>query len=243
MPEEVNLPDQTSPAVDSDGFFEGSMSTPDSGGETFPGDKQGEELFSGGDPADGPKYKVKYNGKELELPVAELVTNAQKGMNYDHVKSELDALRQQTARSHGLLEQMAKAGGMELDDYLALCAKKLSDHRVEQDIRNGVPEEAARRLQDAEQREAERRMEEADREGYRALARAYPDLKELPESVARAIAEGEHPLTAYRSYELETLKDELSSIKQEQMNRKKTTGSLASSAPMDIDSFMAGFGK
>lgn len=52
-----------------------------------------------------PKYTVKYNGKEIELPVSELIKNAQKGMNYDHVRGELEELRKTKAQ----LEAEAKA--------------------------------------------------------------------------------------------------------------------------------------
>lgn len=40
-----------------------------------------------------PTYTVKYNGEQREVPLSELLVNAQKGMNYDRVVAQRDALR------------------------------------------------------------------------------------------------------------------------------------------------------
>jgi len=56
-----------------------------------------------------PKHKIKYNGEEKELTVDELVTYAQKGMNYDHVKTELDALREETGVTKKEIAEITKA--------------------------------------------------------------------------------------------------------------------------------------
>lgn len=45
-------------------------------------------------PGNEPAYTVKYNGEEKKLPLAELLANAQKGLNYDHVRQELELFRQ-----------------------------------------------------------------------------------------------------------------------------------------------------
>lgn len=43
------------------------------------------------------RFKVKYNGQEQELTVDELIANAQKGMNYDHVRGDLEKERKTRA--------------------------------------------------------------------------------------------------------------------------------------------------
>lgn len=57
------------------------------------------------------RYRVVYNGKEMYLTLDELKTNAQKGLNYDHVKGEYDILRAQPAhrRCSGTLGRAALA--------------------------------------------------------------------------------------------------------------------------------------
>ena len=75
--------------------------------EAGKGEKEPEELFDDQDDAASsvkkeedsqPQelFRVKYNGKEYEMTRDEIIMNAQKGMNYDHVVSERDALRGNT---------------------------------------------------------------------------------------------------------------------------------------------------
>lgn len=94
------------------------FNTLDAGGGTEPeagtgDDDKGADDGKGADGDDGhedePKYKVKYNGEEKEIPVSELVTFAQKGMNYDHVKDELEKLRTETGASKKEIETITKA--------------------------------------------------------------------------------------------------------------------------------------
>lgn len=42
-------------------------------------------------------YTVKYDGKEVQMPIDELLVTAQKGMNYDRVVSQRDRLRNEVA--------------------------------------------------------------------------------------------------------------------------------------------------
>ncbi|MBC8529717.1 hypothetical protein H8699_09780 [Christensenellaceae bacterium NSJ-44] len=55
------------------------------------------------------RYIVKYNGQEMEMGLEELITNAQKGLNYDHVKGERDALRAQLAGGEDGFAALARA--------------------------------------------------------------------------------------------------------------------------------------
>lgn len=59
--------------------------------------------------AEVPKYKVKYNGAEMELGVDELITNAQKGMNYDHVHEDLLKTRNTSKQTQTQLERLTWA--------------------------------------------------------------------------------------------------------------------------------------
>lgn len=63
-------------------------------------------------------YTVKYNGKEIALSVADLITNAQKGMNYDHVKAERDEARKY-ADIGRQVAQIAERRGLTQQAYLA----------------------------------------------------------------------------------------------------------------------------
>ena len=71
------------------------------------GDAGFEEGLSGRE--DERRYTVKYNGQEMEMGLHDLITNAQKGMNYDHVKGERDALRARLAGEEDGFAALARA--------------------------------------------------------------------------------------------------------------------------------------
>lgn len=198
-----------------------------------------------------PVYAVNFLGEQKKLPVSELITAAQKGLNYDHVKSELETLREQSGayqNAYNIMEQMAQASGMTLDEYVSFCGKTLEENRLREQLNRGIPEDVAKRLLELEQNESRRageeqlrKQEEAQRAQYAELLREYPNLKELPDEVAASIAGGEQPLAAYRAYELRQLKNELSTLKKAEENRQKSTGSLQGDAPEVVDDFLVGF--
>ena len=201
-------------------------------------------------PAEEPKYKVNFLGEEKELPVSELVTAAQKGMNYDHIKGELDALRASSRKKNNAIDvmrQMAEASGMGLNQYLELCKNTLSENRVKAQVDRGVPEDVAKRLLELEDKEAARTAQEKEQEkeaersrAFADLLREYPDLKTLPEEVAAAVAKGESPLNAYRAYDLKQVKLELAQLKKVNENKSKAVGSMQGDAPEEVDAFLAG---
>ncbi len=205
------------------------------------------------EPATEPKYKVKYNGTEMELPVSELITHAQKGMNYDHVLQERDALR--NAPELQMLDRYAKASGMTRQQYVEYLDKQMQESEVQQQIASGVPEGVARRLTELERAESMRKEKETameaqaqERARYEAFIRAYPEVKEFPEEVAQAIVSGEEPLSAYRAYEnrrllteIEALKSQLQAKEKNENNKKKDFGGADSEGSDEgQDAFLAG---
>lgn len=250
MNEEINLAEDTNPADELDELFAEDADGQDTNAPAEPENRQENE----GEPApaeEEPKYKVNFLGEEMELPVSELVTAAQKGMNYDHVKSELDRLRasaEQNGAARAMMEQMARSSGMTVEEYTELCKNTLEESKLREQLDRGIPEDAAKRLLELEEKERlrgeeeERQREEAQkREAYSELIREYPDLTSLPDEVAAAVAEGESPLNAYRAYELRQLKTELAALKKTAENRRKSTGSLQGDAPEETDDFLMGF--
>lgn len=68
-------------------------------------------------PGAEPKYKVKFYGQEQEMTVSELVAAAQKGLDYDNVRTRLEQA-QQSAPAVQLVERYAAANGMTVEQYL-----------------------------------------------------------------------------------------------------------------------------
>lgn len=192
-------------------------------------------------------YTLKYNGREVNVPQAELITLAQKGMNYDHVYGELQSLR--NGAEIQILDKFAQQNGMSRREYVEFLRRELESRQVQEKVQQGIPEQTARRILELEQNERIRQEQEAHarqtlakREQYNALAREYPNLKELPPQVVQAIRSGEAPLAAYRAYENRQLKQELEAAKINARNRSKALGSMADSAAMPpADDFLTGW--
>ncbi|WP_101908870.1 hypothetical protein [Marasmitruncus massiliensis] len=209
----------------------------------------GEESPQLGDqkPNDEPKFKVNYMGKEMEMSASELVTAAQKGLNYDRVHDQLEGLR--SSREFTLLDKLARENGMTRAQYLDAIERADQTRQIQQEVAKGVPPEIAVRLhqleQDAKsrrQQEQQRRAEETRHQQFADLAREYPDIKEFPPEVIQAVADGETPLNAYRAWENQQLKNKLKMAGQQKSAREKSPGSATGSQPgEEPDDFLTGF--
>lgn len=248
MNEELNRTEDTNLEAGFDDIFAEEDSVQDT---TAPEPEPAKEEAQPDTPEEELKYKVNFLGEEKELPVSELVTLSQKGMNYDHVKSELETLREKAGQSEKLLgtaKQLAASSGTSVEDYLAMIAKTAADNQLRSQIDSGVPEHIARRLMELEQHEnlrtaedEKRRAEQERQAKYDELIKEYPGVHTLPDEVATAVANGARPLEAYRAYELEKLKTELATLKKAEENKQKSTGSLQSESPATPDDFLTGF--
>ena len=193
------------------------------------------------------KVKVRYLGQERELSMSELVTAAQKGLDYDHVRQERDALRQSPELL--LLDQLAEEAGLTRAEYIRAVQQRREEMQIADDVKNGVPEETARRLRALEAAERRRKAEEAQAERKRSreqelqdFIRAYPDVKEFPEEVLDSIRKGEKPLAAYQAYENRMLKARLAAFEKNSDNKRRSPGSLAGSGSREnADAFSEGF--
>ena len=246
MIEETNRPDE-----DFDDLFgdetteetpEASEETPPEGGET--GAAAGETNPEAEKPA---TVRVKHLGQEMELSMDELIANAQKGLDYDHVREERDQLRQSPEIS--LLDRLSKAAGMTRSEYVAAVEQRQKEQEIAAQMQRGIPEEAARRLQKLEEAETRREAEERAREAAQVrnqdlmdFIKAYPDVQEFPEEVLAAISKGEKPLYAYQAYENRQLKTKLAAFQKNEENKQKTAGSMkGSGTPEEADAFSSGF--
>lgn len=204
-------------------------------------------------PQYNPKFKVKYNGQEQEMPLDQLIVNAQKGMNYDHVKSELDELRM--GREFAVLDAYASLSGMTREQYLDSLQAELDGRKTQELVNQGFTEEAAKtylKWQKDQQKNEERirALEERARqaEKIQEFARAFPDVKEFPQEVAQAIVAGKDPIPTYNEWlvshqaeEINTLQTKLMAYEKGAANKARAAGSVASDASDDYDAFLAGF--
>ena len=212
-----------------------------------------EESGSQNEPAE--TFTVKYNGKEQQLTREELIAHAQKGMNYDHVKGELDNVRE--GNVYKAMKAYADKAGMSIDDaatYLLESAAADAELEEEQSIRNqygNLPADVIKELvasRTAEKRAAATAKAESEQQKAWAEAlEAYPDLTmdTVPQSVLEAVSKGASPLMALKDNEIATLKQAIKdghTQKQNEINRARSVGSVRGGGTVEQDPFLAGFG-
>lgn len=240
--EENTMPEETSPAEPEDeNLFEAEEPAEEAQPEEQPAESE-----APAEPEAEPVFKIKYNGQEQELPVSQLVTLAQKGMNYDHVYGELNQLR--SAREFAVLDRLAEQNGMNRQQYVQALEQQMHEARIQEQTARGIPEDVARRLMTLEQEQnqridRERRMqaEAARQRQFMELAREYPGIKEFPQEVIEAISQGETPLNAYRAWDLRQVKKKVEIYEKNAEAKQKTPGSAAGVEPDAPDDFLSGF--
>lgn len=205
--------------------------------------------------------KLKYNGEEKEISMEEAIQLAQKGMNYDHVKQELENYRNGKQSEVPIIAEYARASGMEYNAYLAMLEKNARGYAVEQEreqIQNQYPDadedfinelaEARAKLKEQERRqtEDETRKAETDKrlKPWRDFSKRYPDVDAgaLPEEVIHAIRDGATPIDAYQVHLIAQLEHEKQTAEQNALNKARAVGSAkGDAAEKEKDAFLAGF--
>lgn len=187
---------------------------------------------------------LKYYGKEVTLPAQQVVALAQKGLDYDKVRSERDGFK--SGREMTLLSQYAAASGMPLPQYLDHLEKGLERAQVQREMQRGMPENAARELAKMRRETLQREQQEAGEKQrlapFMELLQEYPDLKELPKEALQRIQKGESPLAAYRAVELERLKTQKAAQDAAAQNQRTAPGTATGLGGKEkTDPFVAGF--
>ena len=202
-------------------------------------------------PAEQPpdeRYTVTYNGQPVELTREQLLQNAQKGLNYDHIKQQRDELK--NSRIFSVIDRFARESGMTREAYVDFLDRQAQQVQIAQQAQEqGIPEPVARELFELKRKEREReerenmmQREAQKKQGYLDFIREYPDVRTIPEEVMRDIAAGARPVDAYRAYENRQLKAKLQTFTQNEQNAKNSPGSMRGEVPPpDGDDFLAGF--
>ncbi|MBR0081555.1 MAG: hypothetical protein IJP98_02310 [Clostridia bacterium] len=184
------------------------------------------------------QFTVKYNGEEKQLTREELITAAQKGLNYDKVKARLDSVEQGSV--YRAMKAGAEKAGMSVEDYASyLLESNAADDQMEAErtIREKYPNAPAdmikemAKLQTASSAEAARTSEQtAEQKAWAEALREYPDMKpdEIPESVQNAVKAGATPLQALKDHEISTLKEKIRTLEADRKNKENKAASTGS---------------
>lgn len=210
--------------------------------------------------------KVKYNGESVKVDsIDDLITNFQKGLNYDKKNEQYEAL--QNSKVEQYVSKKAKELGLTVDEYIeqveeyeAEQEKIREQERLEEMVNNGVPEDVAREviatsqlrkqlqakeneLKEREERENAKHKEEQE---YADFVAAFPDVKaeNIPKEVYEA-AQHSNLTSAYKDWLIKDLQTKLSIQQTNSKNAKSAIGSVTESGPTKknepTDLFLEGF--
>lgn len=196
---------------------------------------------------------VKYNGKEQKVGKDEIPTLVQKGLNYDHIQSELDSMRQ--GNMYKVLKKAADKEGMSVEQYAKFVLdKEDADTLTEEEtaVRKefpNIPNNIVKEL--AEARASKKRhnakadeTSEAEKAWAEAL-KEYPGMTRdsIPQEVLEAVAKGKSPLLALKDNEISQLKaaQKKTAIEEKNFkNKEKSTGSMNGTRSDGDDMFLQG---
>lgn len=204
--------------------------------------------------ADQPEtFTLKHLDETRTVGRDEVVSLAQKGMDYDRIRTERDQLRQYRQESDpaiNLVKSYAEKNGMDLGQYIDFCRKQeLMARGVNEQTASAQVElekqQASIAAQTREAQEAQARQEamvrqareraDARKRDMTAFVDAFPSVKgeEIPPEVWAKVAAGESLVTAYTMHKNQTLEAALAAERQNKQNQQRTTGSLTSPADGD----------
>lgn len=198
---------------------------------------------------------VKYNGKETKVAKGDIPTYVQKGMNYDHVMSELDSMR--NGNMYKALKKAADKEGMSVEQYAkfvldkedadALTEEEAAVRKEFPNIPNNLIRELAEARAAKKANNAKAEQSSAEEKAWAEALKEYPDMTKdtIPDDVLQAVAGGKSPLVALKDYEITQLKaaQQKEAIeKKNQKNKEKSTGSMRGSGGDDgRDAFLKEF--
>ena len=190
----------------------------------------------------------------------EVITLAQKGMDYDRIRERLDSNKEgiewygKNADSVKWLEEIAQEQGMTFEELvdntkatimaektkqsLAVCKGIVANERRAAELERQQKAMESKTSASKAEEDAKAKMQ-AD---IQAFAAAYPDQAKDPNSIPKEVWDqvnkGDTLLNAYRAYENKQLKAELEKQKQAEKNKSRSTGSQASrGAASEMDAF------
>ena len=210
--------------------------------------------------------KVKYNGESVNIEsIDDLVTNFQKGLNYDKKQEQYENL--QNSKVEQYVSKKAKELGMSVDEYIDQVEnyekeqeKKKEQERLEEMINNGVPEDVAKeviatsqlrkQLQEKEnqlkEQEEKAKAENEKNKQYDDFVNQFPNVK--PEDIPKEVFESalsSNLVSAYKDWLIKDLETKLQIKEQNEKNAKSAIGSVTETGttkkqePSDL--FLEGF--
>lgn len=183
--------------------------------------------------------KAKFNHEPVNVEsLDDVITNFQKGLNYDKLKTQLDEISSSEELSY--LKEKAEENGMTTKEFIKLVKEQekaqkdaeyerqynelldsgISEELVKELVENSrKAKELEREMNKLKLQEQEKAQESAKNQKYEEFLKAYPDVKvdELPKEVVLA----NDIKTAYVEYQNKELLKQIEILKQNQEIAKK----------------------
>lgn len=186
------------------------------------------------------RFKLKVKGEEREVDLDEMTALAQKGGDYDGLKADRDTLRDENGKLkeyESFLKELADNGGISVDEVMESTRVEMLMRKAEADGKELTEDEARKQVRAAhrksEPKEAphEETAEERAQKAVQAFVQRYPNVKssDIPQSVWDDANRTGDLIGAYQEYRLQQLSEEVSKLKQNESNRKRSTGSMKTS--------------
>ena len=249
---------------------EGAQSAPDGGAAETAAEAGAEaQTETTEQKADAPEktWTLRHMDETKNVGEAEMVTLAQKGMDYDRIRAKYDEIKP----AMEILSIFAKQKGVSVADYVSFL-------RTEAKKADGLSEAEARRSIELEDREAAVTAREAEQAAERQaaeqanaaanaaaqrrkadideFAREYPDVARNPDAIPKevwdAVAAGSSLTVAYAKYtakqareEAERTRSAAQAAQQNIKNAARSTGSMQSAGQNagGRDPFLEGWGE
>lgn len=225
-----NEPD-AQPEVKEDEAEEKTEEEPENAGDAQPEQKP---------EAENQRFKLKVNGEEIEVDRDEVIALAQKGKDYDRVKTERDNLKTDSATMNKLkaqgdfLEELAKSSDMTVDQLMENTRARMlmNEHEgmTEEEALKQVREKASKATEKKESEKAEATPEERRQAMFANFLQAYPDVKaeDIPQEVWNDAGRTFDLVGAYQRHENRELRKEIETLRQNNKNKERSTGSTKS---------------
>lgn len=209
--------------------------------------------------------KAKYNKEHVQVDsMDEVITNFQKGLNYDKLVEQKKALENSKVFSY--VSKKANELGMTVDEYMDSVEKYEQEQeqirqqqQIDEMVESGVPEDVAKEVvatsqlrkqlqEEKNQLEEEKRKkasEEAKDKEFLEFLEAFPDVKaeDIPKEVFLN-AQKSSLKQAYLEYQNSEYKKQLEILKTNQKNEQKSIGSVTDTGVNEqegSDPFLEGF--
>lgn len=207
-------------------------------------------------------FEIKVNGESKTLTRDEIISQAQKGADYDRVKEERDRFKEsykEYGETQELLKALAKESGMNLKDYLSEIKKNMEEAKIsdiaQELVDKGIDEDVAQQMaklqyerdltknqldgirnQQAQQEDMEAAVNEAFNADVKRLeADGVKVTDELINSLNPYFEKGLTLVEAYQQKEIDDLKKQIETQELNQKNKQRSGGSVKSQAAINGD--------